>query len=369
MAGPDLYKILGVERDASADDIKKSYRKMARQFHPDVNNDTDAEERFKEISVAYEVLSDPQKRQQYDAYGTVGGGSGGAGAGYGEGFGSINDLFDMFFGGGAGAGSRRGRQRRGEDIQRSVHQTLRDCMQERRIELEVERRDACENCAGSRAQPGSSPESCGTCAGQGVVIQVRETMLGAMRTQATCPTCRGEGVIIRTPCKVCRGTGYQYRKRKLDLTIPAGIDDGNLLQVSGMGHTGPSGGPAGDLYVQVSVEVDKQFQRDGADLYVELPVHYADLVQGATVDVPTLDGTEKLRIPSGTTSHSQFTLRGHGLQRLRGNGKGNLLVRVSVYVPQKLNRQQKQLLQDLKEEDIKAEKKPGNLLYQLLNIR
>ena len=367
MTGPDLYKILGVERDASPEDIKKSYRKLARQYHPDVNSDSDAEDRFKEISVAYEVLSDPQQRQQYDAYGTVGSAAGGGG--YGDGFGTINDLFDMFFGGGGMGGARRSRQRRGEDIQRSVHQTLRDCMQDQHVELEVERRDNCEHCHGSKAEPGSEPDKCGTCGGQGVVVQVRETLLGAMRTQMACPTCRGEGSIIRKPCKVCRGTGYQYKKRKVEITIPAGIDDGNLLQVSGMGHSGPSGGPAGDLYVQVTVEPDRQFQRDGADLFVELPVHYSDLVQGATVEVPTLDGLEKLRIPSGTESHSQFSLRGHGLQRLRGHGRGNLHVRVRLYVPQKLNRQQKQALQDLKDEDIKAEKKPGNFLYQLLNIR
>ncbi len=368
MTGPDLYEILGVSREASADEIKKSYRKLARQYHPDVNADSEAEERFKEISVAYEILSDPQKRQQYDQFGTVGGAGGMGGAGqYGEGFGSINDLFEMFFGGGGGGGGRR--QRRGEDIQRSVHQKLRDCLTDRQVEIDIERRESCESCKGSKAEPGSQPDSCGTCGGRGVVIQVRETMLGAMRTQTTCPSCRGEGAIIRNPCKSCRGTGYQYRKRRIEVTIPAGIDDGNLLQMSGMGHSAAGGGSPGDLYIQVTVEPDKQFQRDGADLHVELPVHYTDLVQGATVEVPTLVAPEKLRIPAGTESHSQFTLRGHGLQRVRGHGKGNLYVMVRLYVPQKINRQQKQLLLDLKEEDIKAEKRGGNFLYQLLNIR
>ncbi|MCB1220218.1 MAG: molecular chaperone DnaJ [Planctomycetales bacterium] len=368
MSSTDLYEILGVSREASADEIKKSYRKLARQYHPDVNSDSGAEERFKEISVAYEILSDPQKRAQYDQYGTVGGPGGmGGGSPFGEGFGSINDLFEMFFGGGGGGAGRR--QRRGEDIQRSVHQKLRDCLTEQHVELDIERRETCESCDGSRAEAGSKPETCRTCGGRGAVVQVRETLLGAMRTQTTCPTCRGDGVTVSDPCKSCRGTGFQYKKRRIDVSIPAGIDNGNLLQMSGMGHAAPGGGIPGDLYVQVTVEPDKQFQRDGSDLFVELPVHYTDLVSGATVDVPTLEGTEKLRIPAGTESHSQFTLRGHGLSRLRGHGKGNLHVRVKLYVPQKLNRQQKQLLSDLKEEDIKAEKKGGNFLYQLLNIR
>lgn len=368
MSGTDLYEILGVSREASAEEIKKAYRRLARQHHPDVNGEDGAEERFKEISVAYEILSDPQKRQQYDQFGTVGGPGGmGAEGPFGDGFGSINDLFDMFFGGGTGGGGRR--QRRGEDIQRSVHQKLRDCMEDRQVEIDIERRETCESCRGSRAEPGSNPETCGTCGGRGVVVQVRETLLGAMRTQTTCPSCRGEGVKISNPCRSCRGTGYEYKKRRVEVTIPAGIDDGNLLQMSGMGHAAPGGGPAGDLYVQVTVEPDKQFQREGPDLFVELPVHYTDLVLGANVEVPTLEGEEKLRIPAGTDSHSQFTLRGHGLRRVRGNGKGNLYVTVKLYVPQKLNRQQKQVLQELKEEDIKAEKKGGNFLYQLLNIR
>jgi len=365
----DLYEILGVGRDATPAELKRAYRQLARKYHPDVNSSPDADERFKEINLAYEVLSDPVKRQQYDTFGTTGGAGGGDPFG-GTGFGSVSDIFDFFFGGGFG-GVGTAAQRRdyepGESVHRAVHLELTDVLEDKTIELRLERREACEACGGSRAEPGTEPETCTTCGGHGVVRQVRDTLLGRMQTTTTCPHCRGAGYSVKTPCKACRGTGFQEKQRTIEVTIPAGIDDGNIIRVSHQGHSGRGGAPAGDLMVSISIEPHAQFQREGSTLYVELPVHYADLVQGATVTVPTLTGEEQLRIPAGTASHHVFQLRGHGLPRLRRGGRGDLHVRVVLAVPQRLNKRQRELLKALREEDAGQQGKDGGFLYQLLN--
>ena len=365
----DLYEILGVPRNASQDDIKRAYRKLARRHHPDVSDDPQADERFKEINLAHEVPSDPQKRRQYDQFGTTGSPAGGDPFG-GMGFGSINDIFDFFFGGGFSGSTAPGRPREyepGGDIHRAVHLRLEEVLENKDVELQVQRRETCESCGGSRAEPGTQPVDCETCGGRGMVIQVRDTLLGRMQTTAACPACRGVGYTITDPCKACRGTGFAERQRTIEITIPAGIDDGNIIRVSGQGHSGRGGAPAGSLLIQVSVETHEQFHREGDSLYVELPVHYADLVLGATVNVPTLTSEEQLRIPAGTRSHHVFQLRGHGLPRLRRGGRGELHVRVVVAVPQRLSKRQRELLKDLREEDVAAGKKSGHFLYQLLN--
>jgi len=349
----DLYAILGLESSASADEIKRAYRKLARQYHPDVSSESDAEQRFKEINLAYEVLSDPQRRQQYDSFGTTSeqGAAGGSPFG-GGGFSSINDIFDFFFSGGMGGfgqpprGTRRGFA--GEDIERSVHLKLVDVLADKAVSLNIERREPCEACHGSGAEAGSQPQACTTCGGHGQVMQVRDTLLGRMQTITTCPACHGDGQTVGEPCKTCRGTGTQYHKRSIDVTIPPGVDDGNIMRVSGQGHCGKGGGPPGDLLVNISIEPDKRFRRSGAELITATSVHFADLALGATIDVETLEGTEKLRVPAGTASHHEFVLRGHGLPRLRGSGRGSLHVQVIVDVPHKLERRQRELLEELR---------------------
>jgi molecular chaperone DnaJ len=362
----DLYAILGVERNASAEELKKAYRRLARQYHPDVSSETDAAERFKEINLAYEVLSDPQKRSQYDQFGSVGGGGGMSDpfAG-GSGFGNLGDIFDFFFGGnGGGFGQAQRRPRSyqpGDDIQRMVNLTLRDCLADKPVTLEIERREQCSTCHGSRSKPGTEPMVCATCGGRGMVQQVRDTLLGRIATTTTCPRCDGEGVLIGDPCGTCRGTGFEYKSRKIDVTIPAGVDQGNVLRVGGQGHVGRGGAPSGDLLVGITLEPDKQFHRDGAELYVDLPVHYSDLVLGATVAAPTLTGDEPLRVPAGTPSHHEFTLRGQGLPRLRHGGRGSLHVRTVLLVPGKHGKEHRELLQRLREIEAEPSKNGGFL--------
>ncbi len=355
----DLYEILGVQREASGEDIKRAYRKLARQYHPDVSSESDAAERFKEISLAYEVLSDPQRRQQYDSYGTTSQNHGGGG-GYGgqAGFSSINDIFEMFFGGAAspfsgfggfnGGGRPRGYQP-GQDIQQNVRLELLDSLHGKAVEVELERREACDTCSGSGEAPGSTPIRCSTCGGQGMVQQVRDTLLGRMATASTCPSCGGQGYKVDDPCIACAGRGTQSRKVKLTINVPAGIDDGQILRVSGEGHSGKGGAPAGDLLLGIRVDPDPRFIREGADLLHVLPVSYPDLALGSTRQIPTLEGSEDLRIPAGTGSHHVFTLRGHGLPRLRGSGRGSLHIRVELEVPRKLDREERELLEQLRE--------------------
>lgn len=366
----DLYEILGVGREATPAELKRAYRQLARKFHPDVNSSPDADERFKEINLAYEVLSDPVKRQQYDAFGTTGGPAAGGDPFGGMGFSNIGDIFEFFFGGGfggVGTSAQRRDYQPGDDLHRAVHLQLTDVLADKPVELRITRREACESCGGSRAEPGTEAETCGACGGHGVVRQVRDTLLGRMQTATTCPQCRGAGYSIKTPCKTCRGSGFQERQRTIEVTIPAGIGDGNIIRVTHQGHAGRGGAPAGDLLVSVTIEPHPQIQREGPTLYVELPVHYADLVQGATVTVPTLTSEEQLRIPAGTQSHHVFQLRGQGLPRLQRGGRGDLHVRVVLAVPQRLNKRQRELIKEMRDEDLAQQGKDGGFLYQLLN--
>jgi len=365
----DLYEILGVGRDATPEELKRAYRQLARKYHPDVNSSPDADERFKEINLAYEVLSDPVKRQQYDTFGTTGGAASGGDPFGGMGFSNIGDIFEYFFGGGfggVGTAAQRRDYQPGEDVHRAVHLQLVDVLEDQPVELRITRRELCEACGGSRAEPGTEAETCSTCGGHGVVRQVRDTLLGRMQTTTTCPRCHGAGYSIKTPCKACRGTGFTERQRTIEVTVPAGIDDGNIIRVTHQGHGGRGGAPAGDLLVGVTIEPHQQFKREGSTLYIELPVHYVDLVQGSTVSVPTLTGEEQLRIPAGTQSHHVFQLRGHGLPRLRRGGRGDLHVRVVLAVPQRLNKRQRELLKELHEEDLAQQDKDGGFLHQFL---
>ncbi len=367
----DLYAILDVGRGASPEEMKKAYRRLARKYHPDVNSDDDAAERFKEINLAYEVLSDPQKKQQYDAYGTTGGQGtmGGDPFSGGAGFGNIGDIFDFFFGegGGFGGASRNPGYAQGENLQRAVHLKLADCLEAQEIELKLQRMETCESCNGSKAQPGSQPTTCTSCGGHGRVRQIRDTLLGRMQTTVTCPGCRGEGVEISDPCKTCHGRGVLEKQRRIEVTIPAGVDDGNIMRVAGEGHAGRGGGAKGDLLVQISVEPMENFERQGAELMTTVKIHYADLATGATIQVPTLTGEESLRVPAGTDSHTIFTLRGHGMPKLRGHGRGSLHARVMVQIPRKLTAKERAHLKELKESDLSKSKKASGFFSQLIH--
>lgn len=361
MTGVDLYEVLGVERAAGQEEIKKAYRRLARQYHPDVNAQAGAAERFKEINLAYEVLSDPERRRQYDAFGTTSQ-SQGSPFGGGGGFGNFSDIFEYFFGGGFGGATARPRNFvQGDDLHRAIHMKLGDCLYDSKVQLKVQRREVCSVCNGSRAEQGSQPTTCPTCGGHGMVSQVRDTLLGRMSTTTVCPHCQGEGVRISDPCRACRGTGLEERQRTIEVTVPAGIDHGNVIRIAGEGHAGRGGAPNGDLLVQVTVEPDQQFSRRDAELFTELKLNFADLALGATVQVATLEGEQPLRVPAGTSSHEEFALRGQGLPRLRGHGRGDLHVRVVVDVPRKLSRRQKELLEELRDGEAGQTKKGGKL--------
>jgi molecular chaperone DnaJ len=361
----DLYDVLGVSRNASTEEVKRAYRRLARELHPDVNPDPAAAEHFKEINLAYEVLSDPQKRQQYDTFGTT---RGRAAEGFG-GFSSFADIFDMFFGGGFGGfgdfggmtQTRRRNYQRGEDLHKAVHLTLQDVLQDKELEVQLERREVCEACRGSRAELGSHPVTCPACGGSGVVTRVQQSLLGLLQTSTTCGACNGEGVQVIEQCHACHGRGFQSRTRKVTLTIPAGVDE-STSAIRGAGHAGLGGGPPGDLIVTITIEADERFRREGADLFKDLPVQFADLALGATVSVPTLTGEEQLRIPAGTQSHHVFQLRGHGLPRLRGSGRGNLHVRAVAEVPKKLSNTQRELLEALRREALGDDSQNGRPL-------
>lgn len=341
MASKDYYAILGVGRGADDAELKKAYRTLARQHHPDKNpGDARAEERFKEISEAYTVLSDPDKRAQYDRFGTVSAGGGPGDVGFGTIF---EDLFEGFFGG--GGGSRRTRARRGDDLQYRLEISLEDAAHGLETKLQIPRHDTCGACRGSGHEPGTTPETCGTCRGQG---QVRFSQ-GFLTVARPCPSCGGAGRINRHPCAACRGEGRVLRERLLTVTIPAGIEDGNQLRVAGEGEGGLNGGPAGDLYVLVQIRPHEIFERHGADLICALPLTYPQACLGDEVDVPVLDGKARLTVPAGTQPGQRLLLKGKGMPHLRGRGHGNAVYEVVLEVPKKLSHRERELLTELRE--------------------
>ena len=337
MASKDYYEILGVPRDADDATLKKAYRTLARQHHPDKNpGDVRAEERFKEISEAYTVLSDPDKRAQYDRFGTVSDLGGGAG------FGTIfEDLFEGFFGGGGG---RRGRARRGDDLQYRLEISLEEAAQGLESKLQIPRHESCEVCGGTGQEEGTRPETCGTCRGQG---QVRFSQ-GFLTVARPCPTCGGAGAINRSPCSACRGEGRVARQRLLTVTIPPGIADGNQLRLAGEGEGGLQGAPPGDLYVVVQIRPHEMFERHGDDIICALPLGYPQVCLGDEVEVPILGGKAWLTVPPGTQPGQRLVLKGKGVPHLRGRGHGNALYEVVLEVPKKLSDRERDLLEDLR---------------------
>jgi molecular chaperone DnaJ len=332
----DYYEVLGVGRDASENELKRAYRQLAMQYHPDKNpGDKAAEERFKQISEAYAVLSDPDKRAQYDRFGTVGGVGG-----FETGFGTLfEDIFENFFSG--GARGRRTRVARGEDLQYELKLTLEDVATGIETKVQVPRLESCETCAGAGAEPGTKRSTCETCRGQG---QVRFNQ-GFLTVARPCPKCQGTGEVVKSPCKACRGEGRQRAEHLLNIKIPAGIEDGMQLRVSGEGSSGLHGGPPGDLYVLVRIREHPVFVRNGADLLCDLPVSFPQLALGADVDVPVLDGKDMLTVPAGSQPHQVLRLRGKGMPHLRGRGRGDACYRLVLEVPQKLNAKQRDALE------------------------
>jgi molecular chaperone DnaJ len=345
----DYYEVLGISRSATPEEVKKAYRQLARQYHPDVSDASDAEARFKEINEAYEVLSDAEKRAAYDRFGHAGLGGGGLGFD----FGGFRDPFDIFaevFGGGFGfrTTTRRG-PRRGADLRYDLPLTFEEAVFGCEKEVEVTRHEVCPACNGSRAEPGTSPVRCSECNGSGQVRRVQRSILGSFVSVTTCPVCQGDGETIPIPCKECDGEGRVYATRKLSVTIPPGVDHGTQIRLAGEGEMGERGGPAGNLYVVLNVEPHPIFQRRGDDIMIELQVNIAQAALGAEVKVPTLEGEESIPIPTGTQSGKVLKLRNKGVPHLRRDGRGDELVVVRVAIPTKLSREQKRLLKELGE--------------------
>jgi molecular chaperone DnaJ len=351
----DYYGILGVASDAEPDEIKRAYRRLARELHPDVNSDASAQERFAEVSAAYEVLSDPQKRRVVDLGGDPLGNGGGGGGGGGDpfaGFGGLGDVMDMFFGGGAGRGrGPRSRVQPGADALIRMQLTLEECLTGVTRDLAVDTAVLCSECTGSGCAPGTRPSICDICGGRGEVQTVQRSFLGQVVTSRPCPACRGLGEVIRDPCRQCGGDGRVRSRRTVGVRIPAGVADGMRVRLAGQGEVGAGGGPAGDLYVEVDEIPHEVFTRDGADLHctVSLPMTAAAL--GTTLALPTLEGVEELTVEPGTQTGTVRTLRGKGMPRLRSSGRvdgrGDLMVHVDVVVPTKLDKEQTELLRRL----------------------
>ena len=335
----DLYGVLGVGRDATEDDIRKAYRQLARELHPDVNPDPGAEERFKQVSAAYEVLSDPAKRQQYDTYGSQ----------------SIpdmfpfGDIFDVFFGGGRGRQRRgpRTRARRGEDLFSEITITLHDAAFGTKREVNIESMEPCERCSGSGAEPGTAPTRCQRCGGSGELQEVQRSVFGTIMTTRPCPTCEGVGEVLADPCTECRGEGRIRRRQVVTVDVPAGVADGMELRIAGAGNAGRAGGPAGDLYLQTNVEPHPSFERQGSDLLSIVDVPLTQAVLGAELDVPTLDGAERVRIAPGTQPGSVIRLKGEGVPNLGRRGRGDLFLTVQVGIPEHLSKEERGLVERL----------------------
>ena len=357
----DYYEVLGVGKNATDAEIKSAYRKLAKKYHPDLNpGDKEAEEKFKEVNEANDVLSDPEKRKRYDQFGfagvdpNYGAGQGGYGGGFGGGFGGaggvdLGDIFGDLFGGGFGGfgGSSRANPnapRKGHDIQASVILTFEEAAHGCTKKVTLNRQQTCPDCNGSGCEPGSSPETCTQCNGRGYVVTQQRTPFGVMQSQQPCPHCGGRGTIIKNPCKTCRGTGKTSARKTLEVKIPAGIDDDQNIALRGQGDAGTNGGPAGDVIVHVTVKTDNVFERDGYDVYVRVPITYSQAVLGAEIEVPTVDGKVAQKIPEGTQSGTKFRLRGQGIQYLNGRGRGDQYVIVDVEIPKKLNRTQREAL-------------------------
>ena len=354
----DYYEVLGVVKSASEDEIKRAYKKMARKYHPDLNPDNkEAEEKFKEVNEAYEVLSDADKKARYDQYGHAGVdpnfGAGGFGGGFDGSFdfGDLGDIFGSFFGGGFGSAQRRNPNapQRGESIRLSVTISFEEAAFGCEKEVSVDRYETCAVCHGSGCADGTSPEVCPDCHGSGQVQVRRQTPMGVFATTSPCGRCGGKGRIIKTPCTACRGSGLERKRRTIQAKIPAGIDNGQTISIRGQGHAGKNGGPSGDLLITITVRPHELFRREGTSVLCEAPITFAQAVLGAELEIPTIDGKVKYDLPEGTQSGTTFRLKGKGIPELNGRGRGDQYVTVYIETPRNLNREQKEALKKFAE--------------------
>ncbi len=351
----DYYEVLGISKGASEDEIKKAYKKMARKYHPDLNPDNkEAEEKFKEVNEAYEILSDPGKKARYDQYGHAGVDPNfGAGAGFDGGFdfGDLGDIFGSFFGGGFGGGRRTNPNapQRGESIRLSLTISFEEAAFGCSKEVTVERMEQCGTCSGSGCAAGTTPEVCPECHGSGQVQVRRQTPMGVFATSAPCGRCGGKGRIIHQPCPDCKGTGAVRKRKTIKASIPAGIDNGQTISIRGQGHTGKNGGPAGDLLITITVRPHELFRREGTSVLCEAPITFAQAVLGAELEIPTIDGKVKYELPEGTQTGTTFRLKGKGIPSINGRGRGDQYVTVYIETPRSLNREQKDALKKFAE--------------------
>ena len=348
MNNTEYYDRLGLSKDASQDEIKRAYRKLSKKYHPDINKEPGAEEKYKEILEAYETLSDAQKRAAYDQYGPdgangFGGGAGGFGGFDGAGFGGFEDIFSSFFGGGGGMRNPNA-PRQGDDLQYRVNLTFEEAVFGVEKEVAYNRESTCSTCHGSGAKPGTSPVTCSRCHGSGVINVDTQTPLGMMRRQVTCDVCHGTGQEIKDPCPTCRGTGREKQSHTVSVKIPAGVETGQQIRLAGQGEAGFNGGPYGDLFVVINVNPSDKFTRDGSTIYYTLNISFVQAALGDTVEVPTVHGNVEMVIPAGTQTGKTFRLKGKGAPRLRGGSQGDQLVTVKIVTPTKLNDAQKEAL-------------------------
>lgn len=351
MAKKDLYEVLGVEKGASDEEIKKAFRKLAIKYHPDKNpGDKEAEEKFKEINEAYQILSDPQKRAQYDQFGSTDFGAGGFEGAEGFGgfdfsdFGGFGDIFDSFFGGGSSTRRRRNAPTKGADLEYTLVLSFEEAMSGVEKEISVTRNEKCSKCGGSGAKEGTQPKTCDKCGGTGQMRIQRNTPLGSFMSMSTCDKCGGSGTIISEPCTECKGTGKVRKNRKIKVNIPAGIDTGNVIPIRGQGEDGTNGGPPGDLYVHIRVTPHKLFKRKGNDIYIDAKISFAKAALGTELKVPTIDGEVKYTVPPGTQPGTVFRLKGKGAPKVNGHGRGDQYVNIIVEIPKTLNNKQKEAL-------------------------
>jgi len=339
----DYYEVLGIDRNASKDDIKKAYRKLARKYHPDVSKEPNAEEKFKEVKEAYEVLNNDQKRAQYDQFGHAGTQNQGFGGGAGD-FSGFGDIFDMFFGGGARRDPNAPQQ--GADLQYTMNLTFEEAIFGKETEISIPKEESCDTCHGSGAKPGTNPKTCTHCQGSGQLNTEQNTPFGKVVNRRVCHYCQGTGKIIPDKCHTCGGSGRVKKHVKIKVTIPSGIDEGQQIRVSGKGEPGVNGGPPGDLFVVISVQTHEFFKREGDHIFLELPITFAQAALGDEIEVPTVHGKVSFKIPAGTQTGKTFRLRGKGVPNVRGYGQGDQHVQVRVVTPTKLTSRQKELLKE-----------------------
>ncbi|MGO4107264.1 molecular chaperone DnaJ [Paenibacillus sp. YAF4_2] len=345
----DYYEVLGLSKSASDDEIKKAYRQLARKYHPDVNKEADAETKFKEVKEAYDVLSDDGQRARYDQFGHVdpNQGMGGAGGFSGNGdFGGFGDIFDMFFGGGGGGRRDPNAPQRGNDLQYSMTIEFKEAVFGKETEITIPRTESCDTCVGTGAKPGTKPETCSVCRGSGQQEVVQNTPFGRMVNRRACSNCGGSGKVIKEKCGTCHGAGKVKKQRKINVRIPAGVDDGAQIRLSGEGEGGLRGGPAGDLYIVIRVKAHDFFERENDDIYCEVPLTFVQAALGDEIEIPTLTEKVKLKIPAGTQTGTYFRLKGKGVPKLRGYGQGDQHVKVTIVTPTKLTDAQKDLLRE-----------------------